>query len=620
MAGEEISLTIEQTNALRLKLGLKPLRVTASDKAAEAGNKDGSTGPLTSEQQDRQAVENLRKRRAEADAVRRDEDAQARLNKARLRLERDRKLQGRTLGLADDDDGGDESTRSWVKRLKRTPVIIRPQPDATNTATQTYDSRQLDGLKVGHDLEDIEAGSNVILTLDDANVLDENGDELVNVDLAAQDKLRRAIASRQKVSALDGFDKSGSGQLLSKYDDALGASGKPEGFRISSAIGQSRSRPRPSFDVDDEDRVGESILDETGGSFKLQSDYREDKPIKIKKRVRKEKTSGKVKVLEELGDIDTAKVKNISAELLEPRGIHVADQKTIRTRDAQDLAAEVRRKRQLEQESMQMDDREGGLVIDEASAFAGSLQRIEAPAGRDAASRDVEMPDMPAAVTNPLPGPAAEESSLATVTAPNTQVSAVFEEEKLVDQGLGSTMALLREKGVVGASNDDDATARQEREAWLAKDRRIRLELDLERSRLREKLRTDPKIKAMSNRQREKWQARENRRIDEMEAAAAREVPRLQATRRAQLPRRVWQEARHQRGLETHVAAVPRQVQRRRQDRQEACQGREGARGRARADLQVSWWCLGVHTRSRYTSWTFPWRLLRTLFHTVSQL
>lgn len=545
MAADEISLTIEQTNALRLKLGLKPLRVSASDVASSnAGdsNRDGARldAPTTSDAQDRQAVENLRKRRAEDEARRHDAAALERLGEARTRIERDRKLGGRTLGDADADDGGDaagEGTMSWVKRLKKTPRVIAPATESAATQTPAaaiYSSAELEGLKVRHDLADIETGQDVILTLDDADVLDEGGPELVNAALVAQDKLRQKLDKQRKPTALDNFDRAGTGELLSKYDDADGSVKKPEGFTISSrpAAVQAR-RSRLAYDDDDEERVGISLLDEDAREPVLQSDYRDDKPVKIRKRVRKIDGGGggRARVAEDFSDIAAVKTKPIVLEEM-PRPTLAVPAVRPQDESAPSAIAEaIRREKLLAKHDMQIDEPEGGLVIDDASAFASALQRIEAPAPAPIA-RAEEVPRLPQPDV-PMHDAAEQMTSPAAQAEPQEKTGAIFEEEKTMDKGLGVAMELLRGKGALDSAEGEDAAGRQEREAWLAKDKRIRLEVELERGRVRERLRSDAKVKAMTNRQREEWLARETRRVDEMEAEAARErfkdyVPRVE--------------------------------------------------------------------------------------------
>lgn len=51
-----------------------------------------------------------------------------------------------------------------------------------------YSSRDLRGLKIAHSFEGFEEGMNVILTLKDKDVLDEDKDTLVNVNMVDNEK------------------------------------------------------------------------------------------------------------------------------------------------------------------------------------------------------------------------------------------------------------------------------------------------------------------------------------------------------------------------------------------------------------------------------------------------
>jgi U4/U6.U5 tri-snRNP-associated protein 1 len=78
---------------------------------------------------------------------------------------------------------------------------------------------------VKHSVKDLAEGKEVILTLEDKNVLDENGDELANVNLKDLERARKNVKLRSKKLGYDAYeeededDVSASGALLKQYDE-----------------------------------------------------------------------------------------------------------------------------------------------------------------------------------------------------------------------------------------------------------------------------------------------------------------------------------------------------------------------------------------------------------------
>ena len=175
MAGES-ELSIEETNKLRLSLGLKPLRVD-SEPAAPIANGE----PVyedTVEGHERRAVDNWKAHTAglekEAARKRRLDD----IKKAREAAQRFRKLEG--TGLADEEE--EEDTASWVRKMKKrqkkkADEIAREMEEELERAAaerRDYTAAELKGLKVSHDLARLgEMGGETILTLKDSTI-DEN--------------------------------------------------------------------------------------------------------------------------------------------------------------------------------------------------------------------------------------------------------------------------------------------------------------------------------------------------------------------------------------------------------------------------------------------------------------
>jgi U4/U6.U5 tri-snRNP-associated protein 1 len=95
----------------------------------------------------------------------------------------------------------------------------------------------LKGLKVGHDVDDFEAGEGMILTIKDRGVLDEDGgsiifdiliidegDELISTALAEKERLKENLGNKIRKPKYDPYaeeydEDTGEKKLLSKYDE-----------------------------------------------------------------------------------------------------------------------------------------------------------------------------------------------------------------------------------------------------------------------------------------------------------------------------------------------------------------------------------------------------------------
>eukprot|EP00198_Chlamydomonas_reinhardtii_P008192 XP_001697529.1 predicted protein [Chlamydomonas reinhardtii] len=158
-SNNEVSLSIEETNKLRISLGLKPLRL---DSEPSQANKERQNHEAKKQQEAAAQAQELRKK----------------LEAAREKRLMDAKLKAtKTLGAADGDDG-DGDMAAW---------------DDEDDEEGGYKADQLAGLKVRHDLGEVMEGETVIVTLADKSLLDEqgnlregdSGDELENTLLMA---------------------------------------------------------------------------------------------------------------------------------------------------------------------------------------------------------------------------------------------------------------------------------------------------------------------------------------------------------------------------------------------------------------------------------------------------
>lgn len=250
-AGGEVSMSLEETNRVREKLGLKPLRTGESDRAkskreaeeaAHAARADEAKAKQTAEISARIAAAKERrlmeardrstKQLGEADEG--DDDLTAWVNKSRddekrRRAEERRKAEELARKLAEQDDDAEDSDEDDGDMFSGGGGSKRARDGAGG-----YTSKDLAGLKVRHDADEVMEGETMILTLKDTSILDdtrtginEDDDELENV-LTAEEKRRkkaRKEATKNPGAPFGTGEEEGSKTLLAKYDEKKDSDG-----------------------------------------------------------------------------------------------------------------------------------------------------------------------------------------------------------------------------------------------------------------------------------------------------------------------------------------------------------------------------------------------------------
>mmetsp|Transcript_4725 Transcript_4725/g.12198 ORF Transcript_4725/g.12198 Transcript_4725/m.12198 type:complete len:817 (+) Transcript_4725:159-2609(+) len=222
--GGELSMSVAETNRVRAALGLKPLSDNSSSKDKEKSE----------EQAHQDRVE-------KADKARKAEELAAKVAEARdkRRLNASYKAT-KTLGEADAE--GDDLA-AWVKknrvleekrRKKEREAAARmarqleeQDEDAEDSDEEgPYNAKALAGMKVKHTAEELDAGSTMILTLEDQSILDEKGnlveegeDTLVD-SLITEDKKKQKAKKAAMKKGVPLFGEDGKRRaILDKYDE-----------------------------------------------------------------------------------------------------------------------------------------------------------------------------------------------------------------------------------------------------------------------------------------------------------------------------------------------------------------------------------------------------------------
>lgn len=192
------SLSIEETNKLRAKIGLKPLDVSTNDKKLSDGKKKDDWGEFYHKPAENWAHKAEREKiKGKLAVCKEKRQLQHKLGKVKL------------LGESDDDD----NVESWVDKNRK---IANAKQEAEKRAKvleeldeqfgvsafvenekqrirkQKYNEKHLKGLKVEHDIDSFAEERDVVLTLKDKGVLEDDGEDvLVNVNMLENEKYKK---------------------------------------------------------------------------------------------------------------------------------------------------------------------------------------------------------------------------------------------------------------------------------------------------------------------------------------------------------------------------------------------------------------------------------------------
>ncbi|XP_040001744.1 U4/U6.U5 tri-snRNP-associated protein 1 [Xiphias gladius] len=240
-ASGDASLSIEETNKLRAKLGLKPLELNETKK--ELGTKED---PMVAATINPVLIQQQKEMREKLAALK-----EKRILNQKL---------GKVKTLAEDDWLDD--TAAWVEKSRKMAkekemaekraklleemdeefgVSSLVEEEFAQSKNDAYTSRDLKGLKVQHKVESFSEGQTVILTLEDKGVLVEEEDVLVNVGLVDKEKAEKNVELKKKKPDYKPYEEEESvddmvvlkpRSVLSKYDEEIEGE-KKKSFRLN---------------------------------------------------------------------------------------------------------------------------------------------------------------------------------------------------------------------------------------------------------------------------------------------------------------------------------------------------------------------------------------------------
>lgn len=546
---------IEEANRLRIAMGMKPLPVpgggssgSQSQAPAPAQDEDPSA---TFDGRQAQAYDNYRKlQEAEAAKRKRDERAAA-VKKAREVAQRYAQLEGK--GLGEEGDDADLDARAWLKsqkkRQKKIDQLRKVEEEKERkaaAAAREHSARDLAGVKVGHDMSALLDDGEQVLTLKDTTVLEneDEGDELENIDLRAQERLDERLQLKKKKPVYDpnDFDDTGERSILAQYDDDFGK--KTKNFTLDGQGSAAELADILGAESNDKAKLESLSLDILTAPA---SDYLDISEIKVKKPKKKKSKSTRKRAADDddaLLPVGSAEAEAdgmvIDSEPILPRKRKTVDDVIDDDDDLQASLAAQRRDvlkkrkrmrpedlaRQLKEEDAQTPEPEaattgGGLVIDEISEFVGALQKRT-----DEDERKPRRQAESLSVTNMEAGSDDEDVEMANFMEESADSHAEQEqaddlttigvdEEKSISKGMGAALALLRERGLVKDSNGAELNDRDRRHAlFLAEKNRRLAKIEEDARRQRERDRASGMLDRMSQREKEEYARKQNTQRD----------------------------------------------------------------------------------------------------------
>ena len=240
MSSEEvIELSIEETNALRVKLGLAPLRVDKDDK---------TTGT-----DDNNRKEDIH---LPAPDMAKEEQTKSRIEEMKLAREVQSNLKNKfshsTLG--DNDKSLDAA--SWAERMRQQEKNNKSKSKKSakkgveKPTGSEYTSEDLEGIQVSHNLSSFQTNTNAILTLADENILEQNENNMIiglnenhtsrleNIEMADAKKVKENLRKKRRIEMGQGH----AGGYAAWDDDEFDEMG---GIGVGTVLGQ-----RNTYDLD----------------------------------------------------------------------------------------------------------------------------------------------------------------------------------------------------------------------------------------------------------------------------------------------------------------------------------------------------------------------------------
>lgn len=580
-------MDIAETNRIRASLGMTLLPVPGggpqfkASKGAGSSSEDEEEKNSTLESRQAQGYDNWKQLQREADAKAQREAKNEAIKKARDAAKKFSKLEGKGLGEADVKEELD--TKTWLlqqkkrkKRLEKERLAKLERELAERENVPEYTAADLAGVKVAHQVDDFEGGEEQVLTLKDSTIdqNEEEGDELENLDLKEREALTERLSSKIKKPVYDPHaeDAEGGSTILKHYDETIDCK-KRKRFTLD---GQGAS-------LEEREAMKEAVgkkLKSTAISLDIlkdapTSDYTEAIEAKIKKPKKKKAKTTRQRAIDEddIYPIETTNGTQVNGDAMEVDGSNrqipeaqtkapestsfVDDEDLQAVLAVQRRAALKKRKREKPEELAQrireeaaMPEKdappeEGGMVIDETTEFVANLARSKeeekarppvakarsaTPAKKEASpdeedeDGDVDMGQAYNDIQDDEDLEARIKRERSTSAAPG-MTDTGLEDEATLTQGLGATLSMLSQRGLIKQNTDTDINAlHRDRSRFLAEKQKREAAVEAKARQQRERDRATGKLDRMSAREREEYARQENKLRDQLESRQLTDV------------------------------------------------------------------------------------------------
>ncbi|KAI9717077.1 MAG: hypothetical protein M1812_005012 [Candelaria pacifica] len=517
------SISIEETNKIRVAIGLKPLPVPGGGPTFK-NTKD--VGPLsedddvgsTLESRQEQGYGNWKKLQEEAEAKARREAKNEAIKKARDAARRFTRLEGK--GLGEIDEKTEVDTKTWLlqqkkrqKKLEKARKLEKELAEREQPADHT--AEDLAGVKVGHELGEFEDGEEQVLTLKDTTI-DENeeeGDELENVSLRERERLGEKLELKKRKPVYDpnAADDTGEKSILAHYDDDIDGK-KRKRFTLDGMGRTAEEREALRNGIKERPKPLSISLDIVKESFV--SDYKDSSEVKMRRPKKKKARSTRqraaydddispaaevtqaAEVEPDTMDIDTiaaapivtkkrkledssfADDDDLQASLALQRRAALKQRKKTRPEDiARQMREEVSATPAGEEiEQGTQEDEEPGLIIDETSEFVANLQKpnvldrrrgsaSRAKQGVTVMSNSAEAGEDTDVEMEESYNAVDDEKRVADVKREDAELASTdmtstgLGEESTLERGIGATLGMLSQRGLIKTTGSGDINA-----------------------------------------------------------------------------------------------------------------------------------------------------------------
>jgi U4/U6.U5 tri-snRNP-associated protein 1 len=581
-----MDLSIDEANKLRLSMGMPalpggsaPTTSGPTYKAATAGDDSDEEPASTIDTRQAAAYDNWKKLQDEAEAKKKREERTAAIKKEREKAARFAKLEGK--GLADEADEDDDM--AWLKtskkRQKKIAKAEQAQKDFEERERQAREAMQyteadLAGIKVGHEVDQFD-DEDQILVLKDTAVDGEDDDELEAVALRDKERLQERLDSKKRKRAYDPNDmeEGDKKSILAQYDEEIdGKKGKLFTLDGKGRTVEETHADAPAAAKAKKVAISLDILKDDAPA----NDYMDVSEVKMKKPKKKKAKKAKRERIEDEEEMLTVPADEPAAENMEldegegvapkPKKKTVFDESFIDDDDLQANLAAQRQKALKKRKKMRPEDiarqmreeasapgtpdvmestedvGDAALVIDETTEFVQNLGTNVAGTADDDGERrkrrksshnsmghspgadedgDIDMGQSYAEAAE-----AEDARDRSHSRARSTGLTGTgLEDEKTVDQGLGATLALLRQRGIVSGTDGGDKNASyRDRQKFLADKQKAEADAERMRKQARERERGSSRWNTMTPREREEWARKANTNADMSESRRLAEI------------------------------------------------------------------------------------------------